>query len=87
MNYEIGDFVSAKNKWGVIIGKYENSPQFYWVSYLSVLNDSSEILGDFQISPLPGKFDLSKPYFQNLLGWAKNKHPNLDIKFIQKEKE
>jgi hypothetical protein len=91
MTYEVGDFVSADNYWAVVVGKYENSPDFYWVRYLSVEDMNGEkkpeLLPSSLISPLPGKYDLEKQYFQGLLGWAKRKHPNLNVKFIQKDPE
>ena len=86
MNFKVGDLVSADNYWAVIVEKYQNSDNFYWVDYLSLTYNKRELLPDYLIKGCRADYCLDKQYFQQLLGWAKRKHPNLEIQFIQETK-
>jgi hypothetical protein len=85
MSFKAGDLVSADNYWAVIVGKYQNADDFYWVDYLSVKPEKSEMLPSYLIKGCRADYCLDREYFQQLLGWAKRKHPGLEINFIQEK--
>jgi hypothetical protein len=83
MMYKIGDLVSADNYWAVITDHYQNSQDFYWVDFLSIKPQKRKIMPAYSIKGCRADYCLDREYFQQLLGWAKLKHPDLDINFIQ----